>query len=149
MFIPSRVTKIIGVKTIGSLERIVVDANNKAFSSNDGILYSKDGITLYACPRAKKGAVSVLHGTEVILDGAFSDCLYVERILLPASTHEFAFDEFIGCRELKSIILLSEIPPMTAKWNGATVFAIAVPNQDCILQVNKKHLKRYQTSSLY
>jgi len=146
VFIPSRVTKITGVKSIGSLEKIVVDANNKAFSSDDGILYSKDGITLYACPRAKKGAVSVLPGTETILDGAFSDCIYIESILLPVSVHEFAFDEFIGCKGVKSIILLSEIPPMTAKWNGATVFAIAAPNQDCILQVSKKHLKRYQTS---
>ena len=146
VFIPSRVTKITGVKSIASLEKITVDSNNKAFSTSDGMLYSKDGITLYACPRAKKGAVSILPGTEIILDGAFSDCFYIENILLPASIHEFAYDEFVGCKKLNRIILLSEIPPMTAKWNGATVFAIAAPNQDCILQVNKKHLKRYQTN---
>lgn len=146
VYIPARVGKISGLKQLASLERIEVDPNNKAFSSHDGILYSKDGLTLYACPLAKNGHVSVYPETEKILDGAFSNCAALEGILLPASIHEFAYDEFMGCAHLKTITLLSEVPPLTAKWNGAAVFAVEAPNQECILQVKKEHLNRYQVN---
>ena len=146
VYIPARVNKISGLKQLANLEKIEVDPNNKAFSSHDGILYSKDGMTLYACPRAKSGQISVYPKTEKILDGAFSNCAALEGILLPASIHEFAYDEFMGCEHLKTITLLSEIPPMTAKWNGAAVFAIETPNMECILQVKKEQLNRYQVN---
>ena len=144
VFIPARVNRITGLKKLVSLEKIEVDANNRHFSSHDGILYSKDGLTLYACPRAKSGCVSVYSEAERILDGAFSNCATLEGILLPASIHEFAYDEFMGCAHLKTITLLSEVPPMTAKWNGAVVFAVEAPNPECILQVKKEYLSRYQ-----
>ena len=146
VYIPARVSRISGLKQLASLEKIDVDPNNRAFSSYDGILYSKDGLTMFACPRAKSGQVSVYSKTEKILDGAFSNCASLEGILFPASIHEFAYDDFMGCEHLKTITLLSEVPPMTAKWNGATVFAIEAPNQECILQVKKEHLNRYQVN---
>lgn len=146
VFIPARVNKITGLKTIASLERIEVDANNKAFSSHDGMLYSKDGLTLYACPRAKYGQVSILSGTETVLDGAFGNCIKVDGIILPSSIHAFAFDEFAGCSSLQRIVMMPEVPPTTAKWNGATVFAIKAPNQTCSIQVPKEYLPRYQVS---
>lgn len=144
--IPARVNRITGVKKLASLERVEVDPNNRAFSSRDGILYSKDGLTLYACPRAKSGQVSVCPGTEKILDGAFSHCAVLEGVLLPDSVHEFAYDEFMGCEHLQTITLLSEVPPLTAKWNGASVFAVEAPNQECVLQVRKENLSRYQVN---
>jgi hypothetical protein len=146
VFIPARVTKLTGVKKLANLERIDVDTNNRSFSSDDGMLYSKDRLVFYACPRAKRGDVSILSGTETILDGALSDCAYVESIHLPASLHTLAYDEFSGCTGLNRIVMLSEVPPMTAKWNGATVFAIEAPNSNCIIQVSKDNLSRYQVS---
>ena len=145
VFIPARVNRITGVKKLPALEMIEVDPNNKHFSSHDGMLYSKDGLTLYACPCARSGHLSVQEGTETILDGALKNSSKIETILLPATVHSFAYDEFSGCDNLKEITLLSEVPPMTAKWNGAAVFAIVAPNQDCIVRIPKKNIDRYQT----
>lgn len=146
VYIPARVNKITGLKKLANLERIEVDSNNKAFSSHDGMLYSRDGLTLYACPRAKSGEVAILPGTEVILDGAFAGCILVDSIHLPASLHEFAYDEFAGCTRLGRIVLIPEVPPMTARWNGASVFAIKAPNQVCRILVPKENYNRYQVS---
>ncbi len=146
VYVPSRVIKIRGLKTLAYLEKIEVDANNRAFSSHDGILYSKDGVTLYACPQAKRGDVSIIGGTEKILDGAFRDCEKVTSILLPSSINEFAYDEFSDCRALNNLVLLSEVPPMTAKWNGSSVFAVKAPNEKCLILVAKANLKHYQIS---
>ena len=146
VYIPSRVIKIRGLKTLAYLEKIEVDANNRAFSSYDGILYSKDGVTLYACPQAKRGDVSIIGGTVKILDGAFRDCEKVTSVLLPFSINEFAYDEFSDCRALNKLVLLSEVPPMTAKWNGSAVFAVKAPNEKCLIFVSKANLKHYQIS---
>ena len=144
--IPARVTKLTGVKTLSSLERIEVDPNNQAFSSHDGILYSKDGKTFYACPNARMGQVIVQEGTEKILDGAFGSCEIVESLVLPSSISEFAYDVFADCAGLSRITLKSEIPPMTARWNGSAVFAVVAPNSQCTILVPKKSLSRYQTN---
>lgn len=146
VYVPARTVKITGVKRLPNLQEITVDPNNKMFSSHDGLLYSKDGLTFYACPCAHKGFVSLETGTEIILDGAFRGCRMVESIDVPVSTHEFAFDEFEGCALLSSIILRAEIPPVTSKWNGSAVFAIKSPGENCSVFVPKEHYSRYQTS---
>ncbi len=146
VFIPARIMRINGIKKLAALERIEVDANNKLFSSHDGLLYSKDGLTLYACPDSKGGLVAVQEGTKTILDGALRNCSKIEGVLFLSSVHDLAYDEFTGCDSLKEITFLSEVPPMTGKWNGAAVFALVAPNQYCIIQVPRKLISRYQTS---
>lgn len=146
VLIPSKAVKVTGVKQLSALQKIDVDPNNKAFSSSDGMLYSKDGKTLYACPNAKSGEVCIKSGTETILYDAFAGCVRVSRLLLPESIHEFDYDEFADCSRLSSITIKSEMPPITAKWNGSRVFAIKAPNQYCAVYVPKEHLSRYRES---
>ena len=146
VFVPARVMKITGVKRLPNLQTINVDSSNKAFSSHDGMLYSQDGRTFYACPRARRGDVALKPGTEKVLDGAFKGCTLVESVSLPASAHEFAYDEFDGCKRLTSIVLMSEVPPVTAKWNGSTVFAIESPGENCNVFVPKENRARYQAA---
>lgn len=146
VYIPARVNKITGLKKLVNLEKISVDINNKFFSSHDGMLYSKDGTILYACPRAKSGDISLIPGTERILEGAFGGCISLDSILLPTSIHEFDYDAFVSCTNLIRIVMMPEVPPMTAKWNGSAVFAVEIPNQRCVIQVSKEHVSRYQVS---
>ena len=145
--IPARTTKLTGVKQLPNLQRIDVDPNNKAFSSYDGLLYSVDGKTLYACPRARVGSVSIKNGTESILEDAFAGCTKVSKIILPESIHELDYDEFAGCTRLSSIVIMAKMPPITAKWNGSTVFAIKAPNQHCTIFVPKENLSRYRMAT--
>ncbi len=146
VFIPSRTVKITGVKQLPQLQEINVDRNNPSFSTQDGILYSKDSKTLYACPISYKGRIAVPEGTEKILDGAFRDCRYIVNVILPESVHELSFDEFSTCSSLSRIKLLSEVPPVTAKWEGASVFALMVSNPECLVYVPKNLLRKYRES---
>ena len=144
--IPAKVVKLTGVKHLANLQVLDVDSNNKAFSTYDGLLYSADGKTFYACPRAKSGEVNIKKGVETILEGAFAGCVKVSRVIVPESVREFNFDEFAGCSRLSSIIIMAEIPPVTAKWNGSAVFAIKAPNQFCKIYVPKEYFAHYRTA---
>ena len=52
----------------------VVGEGSAAFSSRDGLLYTKDMNTLVACPPGAGGAVVLPEGVESIASGAFAGC---------------------------------------------------------------------------
>ncbi len=108
--IPAKIEKIQGVKKLAALCRIQVDPNNARFSSDNGMLYSKDGSILYACPRACKGTVVVKGGTSKVLPGALTDCAGVTAIDLPATLESISFRETSRMKGLQTIILRGESP---------------------------------------
>ena len=75
--IPASVTNLTGGAFIiegngyGNLTNITVAADNPAYKEIDGILYTKDGKTLVACPCAKSGDIVVAAETEYIGEYAF------------------------------------------------------------------------------
>lgn len=146
LYIPAKVRKVSNLKTASSLKAIDVDANNPAFSSKDGMLYSKDGKTLYSCPCSKEGAIQVAPGTQKILDGAFRNCASVTSVYLPASVSEFSYCEFASCSSLKELYILALMPPVTAKFNGAKVFALQLVNKTAKVFVPAASLSLFQTA---
>lgn len=146
VFIPARVVRISGVKLMTSLDQIQVDPLNPAFSSVDGILYSRDGKALYACPCARTGRLAVPEGVERIQEGAFNGCAALTSVTLPSTAHAFTCLDFVQCSSLTELVILSEIPPVTAKWNGAPVFAIRKPCDAFKVRVPAKNYARYQAA---
>ena len=86
-----------------NLYEILVDSDNKNYSSYDGCLYSKDKKTLYWCPRLKE-SVSVYPETSQIANGAFSYCDKLKSIDIKKVTH-LGYNTFYGCSELTTIIV--------------------------------------------
>ena len=86
-----------------NLYEILVDSDNKNYSSYDGCLYSKDKKTLYWCPRLKE-SVSVYPETSQIDNGAFSYCDKLKSIDIKKVTH-LGYNTFYGCSELTTIIV--------------------------------------------
>jgi hypothetical protein len=125
------------------LERITADANNSKFMDKNGVLYTKDGATLLACPRAFKGQLDVPEGTTAIRLGAIATCTEITEIILPATLKSLSFMEFAGMRQLQRIIMKSETPIETAQIAGKRVFLLTVGNPDTYLIVGKKALKAY------
>lgn len=126
--IPAKVEKIQGLKKLKCLAEVSVDANNAKFSSADGLLYSKDGSVLYACPRAYSGKVTVNEGTAKVLDGALIDCTGVTTIDLPASLREVSFRETSRMPGLEYIAMRGDKPIFTGYIGGSGKFLFQIAN---------------------
>lgn len=92
------------------LESIEVSMNNPFLKSEDGVLYTKDGLVLLAYPAGKPDKYyKVKDGVKFIAGGAFAGADNLEKIELPRgmfSVEEYAFK---GCRHLNKISGASRI----------------------------------------
>ena len=85
------------------IENILVAPGNPAFSSQDGILFNKDGTQLLVYPANKAAAAySVPEGVERIDDRAFSSSLITD-IVLPSSLKSLGFESLYNCDNLKTV----------------------------------------------
>ena len=86
-----------------------VHEDNPAYSSADGILYSKDKKTLYAYPTYKKDKVCTLdEATETICEYAFFGGRF-EEILLPDTLKTVSDNAFFRCVSLKELNLPASV----------------------------------------
>ncbi|MBP1630159.1 MAG: hypothetical protein H6Q15_1052 [Bacteroidetes bacterium] len=139
IFIPSSINSISQFPPFGYCENLVsinVDSNNIRYSSNNGVLFSKNFDTIITCPEGKSGNYSIPNSVNKIGNYAFYRCGNISSISLPnsiISIGDFAFSycdslesitipdsvTFIGgkvfyaCNNLKSLIFKSVYPPPT------------------------------------
>ncbi|MBQ9833171.1 MAG: leucine-rich repeat protein [Clostridia bacterium] len=92
-----------------ALEKIEVSADNGSFCSKDGILYSKDGQKLIACPGGIKGEISVADNTTEIGKSAFDCCSEITSAMLPEGVVNIGDFAFNGCTLLEKIVLPSTL----------------------------------------
>lgn len=88
-----------------SLEEINVSPDNESCSSFNGMLLSKDGKILYACPAAHKGPIVIPETVVKIHDRAFYGCSLIKEIVVPESVTEVGERAFADCKSLSSINL--------------------------------------------
>ena len=74
--IPNSVTRIGdgAFKYCSRLTSIYADADNQAYSSNDGVLFNKDKTEIVCCPAGKSGEYVMPNSVTSICDYAFSGC---------------------------------------------------------------------------
>lgn len=99
-----------------NIEVIKTDINNKLFSSEDGVLFSKNKTELIRCPAGKTGSASfngreyiIPNAVKVIGSHAFANCSYLDSIVIPESVTEIGEGCFADCIRLKSIIIPKSI----------------------------------------
>lgn len=71
-----------------------VSPDNPYYSSNDGLIYSKDFSELVCCPEGKEGTVVLCDGVKVLKDFSFSCCTSLSDIVIPASVTEICPNAF-------------------------------------------------------
>ena len=84
-----------------NIYEVIVNSENKNYSSYDGCLYSKDKKTLYWCPRLKE-SVSVYPETTQIAEYAFYYCAKLKSVDIKKVT-QLKWATFCGCSELTTI----------------------------------------------
>jgi len=106
IIIPNSVTSIgTGVfDGCTSLSIIDVDADNNAYSSQNGLLYNKDKTILIRYPEGKTGSTfTIPNGVTSIGDGAFSDCTRLTSVTIPDIVTSIGNGAFAGCTSLTTI----------------------------------------------
>ncbi len=98
----------IDVKAFGSesssLKSITVSSDNPAFSSLDGVLYSKDGKTLIKYPAGKTDtSFTVPNEVSVIERGAFDKCRNLTEIIIPNGVTSIGDIAFQDCSQLVKV----------------------------------------------
>ena len=131
--IPSSVTSIGGLAFYGcrSLTNIIVDNQNSAYSSVDGVLFNKNRTVLIAYPAGKnesyvipssvtsigQGAfassfltsITIPSSVTTIGDGAFSYCFFLTSVTIPSSVTSIGDGAFTSCISLTSITIPSSV----------------------------------------
>ena len=112
-----------------SLAAFEVAADNKAFSSVGGVLFSADK-ELLRCPVGKSADYAVPSGTVAIAGGAFKDCAKLESLVIPDSVTAIGKSAFENCAALKRITLPKSIAKLEAlTFSGCAALAeIALPD---------------------
>ncbi len=73
---------------------IDVDKDNLVYSSEEGVLFNKDGTMLIACPGRKTGKYAIPEGVVSIEDLAFFGCLELTGITIPNSVKRVGMGVF-------------------------------------------------------
>ena len=142
--IPAKIEKIQGLKSLKGLKSVTVDVNNARFSSFNGVLYNKDGKTLYGCPRFYSGVLKIKEGTEVISNNALIDCPNITQIDFPSTIKTFSFRETSRMSGLETIVFRGEAPVYTAYLGNEGKFVLQVANSNVKIVVPNKSKKEYK-----
>lgn len=134
---PAKISKIQYINKLKSLQTVSVDLNDNFFKSINGALYSHDGKTLYAVPRAANGTITIAEGTTTITRGALIDCTAVTRIIFPDSIKTFSFRETSRMINLAEVVFRGSTPPLTATYQGSETFLLMTAGQNVTITIAK------------
>ncbi|MCH5324725.1 MAG: leucine-rich repeat protein [Eubacterium sp.] len=141
--IPDSVTRIeMGAfSQCPDLTEINVASGNKAFSSENGVLFTKAKDYLICWPCAKKGSYTVPSSVICIVDGAFSFCDNITSVTIPDSVEYINPAAFYYCKGLTSIKLPNKLMYIeVSTFYGCTkLTSITIP----------KSVKRIDSSAFY
>ena len=90
-------------KGCSKLTEFIVDVNNPAFTTNEGVLFDKKMTTLIKCPVGKKGEYTVPDSVVNIEDTAFHGCKDLKQITITSNV--FCIDAIRDCEQLTDIIV--------------------------------------------
>ena len=87
-----------------ALKELIVDEDNQALKSVDGVVYSKDGtvLALYLLGNERE-EFTVPSGVAVISDGAFKNAIRLKSITLPDTLTSIGMNAFKGCYAVEKI----------------------------------------------
>lgn len=92
------------------LTNVLVDPANPAYSSADGVLFSKDSTVLVQYPPGKAGGYTVPGTVTTIREAGFCSSTNLTSLAIPASTASIARDAFLYCTGLQTVTVAAGNP---------------------------------------
>ena len=118
----------------GVLENIYVNADNRYFTSINGVLYSKDRKMLVKYPVGRAGkfdmSASAYASTIGIGGGAFANAQKLTEIIFPASLKVIDSLAFADCIKLQTVEFTGNTPPVLM---GSGIFDVNIQNFKMII----------------
>lgn len=116
--LPDNVTEVGSNAFAGctSLKEISVSANNKSYSTSDGILYNKEKTAFVCIPLGIESA-RIPDGIALLPSYAFKDCASLKNITIPDGITEIPTGAFKNCTSLKTVTI-----PDSVKQYGRDAF---------------------------
>ena len=140
--IPANVTYIAWCAFLScvNLTWIDVDCDNACYTSDDGVLFSKDKTVLVQYPAGKPETdYTIPDGVTSIEGGAFDSSKRLKSLTIPASVASIEYGTLEGCDTLTSIICLCSTPPKIEGFYSCLF-------SRCRLYVPQKWLHLYRNS---
>ncbi|GMO52798.1 MAG: hypothetical protein Ta2G_10800 [Termitinemataceae bacterium] len=129
--IPASITSIDGsaFADCTGLTAIQADANNQAYSSRGGVLFSKTGGTLIAYPAGLKGQYAIPASVTGIGYSAFEGCTGLTAVSIPTSVTSIGRSAFEGCTSLTSVSIPASVTSIGwAAFSGCTgLTSVSIP----------------------
>ena len=123
-----------------SLERINVDINNEYYISIEGVLFNKDKTRLIRYPASKRDITYTIPNSVTSIDNeAFTNCCFLEKIVVSSSISRIEADTFALCQNLKNIEIPQSVTYIDqSAFNGAdSIESIVVDsNNDKYLSID-------------
>ncbi len=130
-----------------NLSQIVIDEGNKVYSSENGMLYTKDKKGLLKCPHNKSGIVTVNAKTTYILFQAFALCENITEVIFPKGLTSIGDFAFFRCYKLKNISFPNSLKEMGEGTFGycSSLTKIALPAQ--VNKIESAFIKCYKLAT--
>ena len=88
------------------LTTINVSEDNNNYSSNDGVLYTKDGTCLLVYPAGKLDkSFTIPSNVTTINDQAFYGAIMIEEVTLPSSITDIGLSAFSECPKISKVVI--------------------------------------------
>ena len=95
---------------LGYVGNYEVAPDNKYYSSQDGVLYSKDFTVLYRYPLANRNIfLNIINGVEEIFDRAVEDVEALQSVTIPNSVKRINKSAFANCENLKNVVMSESV----------------------------------------
>ncbi len=112
------------------LKSIIVSEDNKAFSSDDGVLFSKDKSEIITYPAGKENTEYQIPNSVVTISyNAFMGCKKLQTVDIPDSVVKIKDKAFFACEGLKNIVIPNSVAAIgyEAFYGCSSLESITIP----------------------
>jgi hypothetical protein len=108
----------------------MVDTNNPAYSSVDGVLFDKSQTTLIQYPAGKTGSsYTIPDSVTSIGDWAFSECSGLTSVTIANTVTSIGYEAFYYCTRLASVMIGNHVTSIEqGAFTGCSLTSVTLPN---------------------